>query len=320
MRQRGVALLAILLVVSIVTALAVGIAHSNMVRLGLADRRLESVQAWQIWQAGVEWSRDILREDRRRSTFDYPAEFWGRGIKDYPAEGGKLSGLLIDQHGLFNLNNLVRNGRDSPADIAIFRRLLAKIGLSPDLADPLVDWIDSDNVAMPAGAEDSAYATMNPPYRAANRPLSSIAELYWVKGYDAATVQRLRQYVTVLPRNTTINVNSASKVLLGAVLPDLDDGQIASLWSDLRARPAKDLNAFVRMLPAGIAVDARRLGVASQFFLLELSVRYGGTKAMGEALLDRESGMPQIVWRVRGLNQAMTLSNPLSQHELMGGV
>lgn len=320
MKQRGVALLAILLVVSIVTVLAVGIAHSNMVRLGLTQHRIESAQAWQVWQAGVEWSRDILRLDLRRNDYDYPDEFWGRGIRDYPAEGGRLSGRMIDQQGLFNLNNLVVNGRVSTGTVAVFQRLLSRLGLSPDLSDALVDWIDTDNTTLPNGAEDAAYASLRPPYRAANQPLTSIDELYWIKGFDAATVARLRPYVTVLPRNTTINVNSAPEAVLGALLPGLGSGELQDLSARLRTEPCSSLNVFKRLLPSDVQTDDAMLGVASQFFLLQLSVTYGDTRAEGEALLDRTSGFPVVVWRRRGLEQALDLTHPLSQSELTGGV
>jgi general secretion pathway protein K len=320
MKQRGVALLGILLVVSIVTVLAVGIAHSNMVRLGLTERRVESAQAWQIWQAGVEWSRDILREDVRRSNFDAPSEFWGRGIKDYPAEGAKLSGIMVDEQGLFNLNNLVQFGQASLPDMAIYRRLLGRLGLDPGLADTLVDWMDADHAVRPGGAEDDAYSGMQPPYRAADQAMSDLSELYWVKGYDAAIVARLRPYVTVLPKATPVNVNSASKALLGALLPDLDDGQLATLWDTLQSDPCADMTCFKRLLPAGVAVSDSEMSVASQYFLLELVVIDGDSRAEGSALLARTTSMPSVVWRARGLARPLNLTNPLSQAELTGGV
>jgi general secretion pathway protein K len=321
MKQRGIALLAILLVVSIVTVLAVGIAHSNMVRLGLTERRQESAQAWLIWQAGVEWSRDILREDGNRSQYDSPNEFWARGIRDYPAEGGKLSGIMIDQQGLFNLNNLAPNGVASEPNVAVFKRLLTGIGLDPALADTLTDWQDADHVVRTGGAEDQAYAVMQPPYRAADQAMKHLAELYSVKGYDAAVIDRLRPFVTVLPTATPINVNSASKELLVALLPDLEAGQADTLWNKLQSEPCADMNCLQRLLPSGVTSSGVGMGVTSQYFLLELSVTYGGTRADGEALLARIMGtMPSVVWRARGLSRRMDLKNPLGQAELTGGV
>ncbi|OIO77730.1 MAG: hypothetical protein AUJ86_07820 [Hydrogenophilaceae bacterium CG1_02_62_390] len=320
MKQRGVALLAILLVVAIVTVLAVGIAHSNMVRLGLTERRQESAQAWHIWQAGVEWSRDILRQDARRNSYDYPGEFWARGIRDYPAEDGKLSGIMIEQQGLFNLNNLAPHGQTSEPDVAVFRRLLTRLGLDPALADTLTDWLDSDHVARPGGSEDATYIAIQPPYRAANRAMNHLTELYWVKGYDAAIVDRLRPYVTVLPAPTPINVNSASKVLLEALLPDLDGSQTDRLWNTLQTEPCADMICVQRLLPSGVSSNGVAMAVASQYFLLRLSVTYGATRADGEALLARVGGMPSVVWRARGLSQRLDIKNPLGQAELTGGV
>ncbi len=320
MKQRGVALLAILLVVAIVTVLAVGIAHSNMVRLGLTERRQESAQAWLIWQAGVEWSRDILRQDARRNAYDYPGEFWARGIRDYPAEGSKLSGIMIEQQGLFNLNNLAPNGQTSEPDVAVFKRLLTRLGLDPALADTLTDWLDSDHAARPGGAEDEAYGAMPQAYRAANRAMNHLTELYWVRGYDAAIIDRLRPYVTVLPAPTAINVNCASKVLLEALLPDLDGSQTDRLWNKLQAEPCADLSCVQRLLPSGVSGNGVAMAVGSQYFLLQLSVTYGATRADGEALLARTGGLPGVLWRARGLSRRLDLPNPLGQAELTGGV
>lgn len=322
-RQRGVVLIAVLLVVALVTVLAVGLAHTNMTRLSLTERRQESAQAWQIWQAGVEWSRDILREDLFRTAYDAPSEFWGRGLKDYPAEGGKLSGRMIDQQGLFNLNNLVRNGQVSETDVTIYRRLLSALNLDSGLADTLADWMDSDHTERNGGAEDQAYASMQPPYRAADRALAQVSELNWVKGYTPSVIASLRPYVAMLPEATPVNVNSASRSVLGAYLPNLDASQIDSAWEALQSHPCANMDCFIRLLPPSVSVDTTRLGVTSQYFLLQLAVVYGQTHAAGEALLQRSGGLPNVVWRERGLSQSLDLDNPISQSDLInmtGGI
>ena len=45
-----------------------------------------------------------------------------------PVEGGEVQGTLYDQQGLFNLNNLVRNGTASAIDLVRFQRLLDSAG------------------------------------------------------------------------------------------------------------------------------------------------------------------------------------------------
>lgn len=319
MKQRGVALLGILVVVSLVTVLAVNLAHSNLVRLDTVERRQESVQAWQIWRAGLEWSRDILREDLRLSQIDHPGEAWARGIRDYPAEGGALTGLMEDQQGRFNLNNLARDGKASEPDLAVFRRLLTGVGLDAGLAAAVADWIDADRAALPGGAEDADYARLQPPYRAANRPLAHLAELYQVRGFDAAAVERLRPYITVLPAATAVNVNSASPDLLAALLPTLDAEQIEDLARAREARPFADLTAFHAALPGGTQVDGGLVQLGSRYFLLRLGARYGQARAEGEALLERASGLPRLVWQARGLTRPLRVDNPLSEAEMRMG-
>lgn len=315
-RQRGVALLAVLAVVAVVTVLAVDLAHSNLVRLDSVERRQEAAQAWQIWRAGLEWTRDILAEDARRSAIDHPGEFWARGIRDYPAEGGRLTGLLEDQQGRFNLNNLVRDGRVSEADLAAYRRLLAGQGLNPDLAATLADWLDADRNLLPGGAEDAYYAAQRPAARAANRPLRHLAELAQVRGYDARAVERLRPLVTVLPEPTAVNANTAPAALLAALLPGLDAMQVDDLVRARAARPFADLNGIRAVLPAGASVDAGMLQVSSQYFLLRLAARLGRVDAQGEALLARGAGLPRVVWQTCGWTRPLRVDHPLSAAEL----
>ncbi len=318
MKQRGVALLGILLVVSLVTILAVSIAHSNMVRLGLTERRIETAQAWQIWQAGVEWARDILREDAKRSgKSDHPGEFWARGIKDYQAEGGALSGTMADQHSVFNLNNLARPDSPGDQDIQTFRRLLQVLKLDESLSESLADWIDSDRAPREGGAEDDYYAGLEPPGRAANRPLRHLSELYRVRGFEPDVVERLRPFVAVLPTGTTVNVNSASKELLMVMLPDVEPGLIDELIEQRQTKPFDDLDDFRQALPAEIIVNDRHWSVTSRFLILRLAVRYGQAHAEGEALLDRGTRLPTVVWRARGLSRPLRLDNPVDLDEVI---
>src|SRR5690606_18169218 len=55
---------------------------------------------------------------------------------------------------------------------------------SEQLADAVIDWRDKDDEAGPEGAESEYYATLNPPYKAKNRPLDTVEELLMVKGFN----------------------------------------------------------------------------------------------------------------------------------------
>jgi len=58
---------------------------------------------------------------------------------------------------------------------------------------------------------------MKTPYRAANLLMQSVDELRLVRGFTPEIVEKLRPWITALPQPTEINVNTASKDVLGAL-------------------------------------------------------------------------------------------------------
>jgi len=184
-RQRGVA---IVLALSVV-ALAALAATAMLVSQNTWSRQVEltagHAQAQHLLQAGLDWSRAVLSDDRRASSVDHLGEPWALRLPSMPVENGSLTGHVEDQQGLFNLNNLLKDGQVDVAQLERFRRLLGILALPPALADSLADWIDTDNAAQPrGGAEDAHYLARQPPHLAANRPLSDVAELALVAGFD----------------------------------------------------------------------------------------------------------------------------------------
>jgi type II secretory pathway component PulK len=57
------------------------------------------------------------------------------------------------------------------------------MGLLPDFADVIHDWVDPDEERMPFGAEASYYENLAHPYSAKNGPMDSIDELLLLKGF-----------------------------------------------------------------------------------------------------------------------------------------
>jgi DNA uptake protein ComE-like DNA-binding protein len=54
--------------------------------------------------------------------------------------------------------------------------------MTEDVADSIVDWIDSDTDPRPSGAENDYYSGLSPGYRCKNGPLDSVDELLLIKG------------------------------------------------------------------------------------------------------------------------------------------
>ncbi|GAA5510786.1 type II secretion system protein GspK [Novipirellula caenicola] len=60
--------------------------------------------------------------------------------------------------------------------------LMALPGMTEDVADAILDWLDSDDEVRPFGAELEYYNTLSTPYTPANGPIKSVEELLLVRG------------------------------------------------------------------------------------------------------------------------------------------
>ncbi len=298
--QRGVA---IVLAMSVV-ALAALAASAIMVSQSTWSRQVEltgdHVQAQALVGAGVDWARAVLSDDRRLGNVDTLSEPWALSLPPLPIENGELAGHITDQQGLFNLNNVVIGGKVNLSQLARFRKLLAILGLPDALADSLADWIDADNVPQPGGggAEDSYYLSLQPPYRAANQPLTDVAELALVRGFDDAVRARLTPFVTALPQATAVNVNTAPAEVLAAVVDGLDLDSARALVGRRERVTYGTVSDFTNRLPADATAADGALAVGSDYFMANVQVTIGGARARGRALLRRGAqGWPAILWR-----------------------
>jgi general secretion pathway protein K len=299
-KQRGVAIVLAMAVVALaaMAATAMMLAQSTWARE--SELTADHVQAQALIQSGVDWSRAVLGDDRRSNSVDHLGEPWALRLPPMPVENGELAGDIADQQGLFNLNNLVKGGQVNLAQLAHFQRLLSLLGLPSALAGALVDWIDADSEPQPqGGAEDETYLALRPPYLAANQPLTDVAELALVRGFDDGVRARLRPFVTALPSFTAVNANTASPEVLAAVVQGLGLDGARALVAQRERAYFRDLPDLLKQLPMGVLVATEDISFSSDYFMATLRVTVGGAQARGLALLARgdTGGWPAIVWR-----------------------
>jgi len=298
--QRGVAVVMAMGVVSLAAVVATAILVSHNAWSRRAELAAQHAQALELLQAGSDWARAVLGDDQRANSVDHLGEPWAVRLPPMPLDNGELVGHIEDQQGLFNLNNVVSGGNLHPVQLARFQRLLVLLGLPASLADALADWVDEDDKPQPGhGAEDPYYLALDPPYRAANRPLIDLDELSLVRGFDARTRARLAPYVAALPASTAINVNTAPPEVLAAVVEGLDLGA-ARVLVGRRATAYFRTNAeFLAQLPKDVTISLQDIRVTSEYLIATMRVSSGGAQVRGNALLARrEPGRwPAVVWR-----------------------
>ncbi len=160
----------------------------------LAGRR---VQARALARSGVDMTRLFLSQDETTleemgGWYDNPSQFQGVLVRDDTdprwrgrfamvapyLEDGRFAGLrfgLEDESTKWNLNSLAASG-DTGREI-----LMTLPGMTDEIADAVLDWIDDDDETREFGAEVDYYSALDPPYRPKNGPLDTLDELLLVR-------------------------------------------------------------------------------------------------------------------------------------------
>lgn len=289
-RQRGIALITAVLIVAIVATVAAHLSLGQQVWVRQAQNLNDRAQADTVTKAAFQWAMLILDEDAKKTQgTDNLTEDWARPLPPLPVESGAIQGQIVDAQGLFNLNNMLRNNAPSQPDIGVFQRLLRNIGLDPVLSEAVVDWLDGDSQTRPAGAEDSEYLTLQPPYRAANQLIQSVEELRLIRGFDAAAVEKLRPLVAALPKATAININTASAPLLSALFPNLPLSTAQQLVAARDKTPFKDVGQLIAQAGQATAPNLT-LAVTSDYFVVVVETQFGRLARRSQALVSRAAG------------------------------
>jgi general secretion pathway protein K len=283
-RQQGAALLMAMVIVTLVATLSATMVWQQWRAVQVESAERVRTQATWVLSGALDWASLILREDQRSGGPDHLGEPWaiplaearlstflaadaGNNASD---EGGTpeafLSGQVEDATARYNLRNVLSaEGELVPEEVAVLKRLCENAGLSPALAEGLASaWRratlatqadDPTQLEKLGGEEARSQAPLQP---------QRIDELTWL-GLDAATVERLRPVLTVLPLRTQVNVNTAPREVLAAVVEGLDLGRAARLVQVRQRSPFKSLDELGNVLGAG-NWRFERLSVGSDFF------------------------------------------------------
>jgi general secretion pathway protein K len=286
-RERGVALLTVLMLIASLSLIAVGLTQS--VTGATRRAKLLDAQSQALWSAhGIE----ALIGLAVRAALD-PVE--GRAfagmpgldqVQTVPLDNGLVRFIATDAGNCYNINALASapvqsEGLAGPGGLAF---LLEERGVEPGRARPIAeaiaDWVDADASPRLQGAEDPVYLSRTPRHRTPSRPISEVSELRPVQGLENLEDYRLLLIdACILPgeaaRDLALNLNTL-KPGQGVLLALALDGQITPERAEqlITARPAggwRDVAAFVQ--EAGVVPnDGERLGLVTRNVRVDVEV------------------------------------------------
>lgn len=318
-RERGAALLTVLLLVAIMSV----VAATALERLTLATRlaangsALDQARAYALAAETISLARigDLVERNRARTTLE--GDWHGRANR-LPIPGGIATARVTDGGNCFNLNSTVAGDdpekrKVRPLAVSQFTALMELLGIAPRdaavVAASLADWIDSDGLMAPGGAEDDFYARLAKPYRTPNRLLLDASELRAVNGVTPEVYATLRPWVCALPATdlSPINVNTLlpeQAPLFAMLFP----GQltIEQARQMLAQRPEGGYGSLPSFwnLPAleGLSNEEvkAQTKLTTRFFRLDILVELGDAEVTEQALIDAKESPARLVLRQWG--------------------
>lgn len=200
--REGMILILVLIVIALMSLAGYTFTEMMLAEEEAAILHGRQIQAQALADSGAEAARLFLAQTPTAQqdaggSYDNPNLFRGVLVADdaIPANRGRFSILaplyqegsppglrfgLEDESGRLNLNMLLEADKTIPGS---GRTLLMGLpGMTEEIADSILDYMDEDDELREFGAESGEYTSLDPPYAPKNGPLETVEELLLVRG------------------------------------------------------------------------------------------------------------------------------------------
>ena len=294
MRDRGAVLINALVVVLAISAVAVAmLTRSEAARVRALDAR--NADQLELYLDGIDVFVPQLLDEVVDQVITHTGQIWARRGVTYPIDRGQVAVNIHDMQGRLNINWL---SRDDDYTRDLFARVFGELDVPQSLVFAIADFIS------PSGPQSGGYLARRPGIIPRGGPMSSIQELRAVDGMTDAYFDALQPYVTALPIDTRLNLNTADKIVKAAAIAPLPPELIAEIlerdkpidgMSELRQRAIEILETEdIEDLPFD------RLTFASLWFQADLTAMLDGNQQRRVSTFRIEVGeTPGVVrqWR-----------------------
>ena len=307
LHQRGAALLAAMLTVTLVATFAAAAMWQQWRSIEVETAERARVQSAWILIGALDWSRLILAEDANAGPADHLAEPWAIPLEEArlstflaadrnvaqvedastDTSDAFLSGQIIDLQSRLNLANLANPDTEQKEALAPFTRLFTQLGL------PLAELTAlAQGLRQAQAPEDSS----------GNAPLlpQTFDQLTWL-GVSPTTLAALAPHATLLPeRGTRLNINTANAEALMAGIEGLDAAGANKLLALRQLQHFRSLADARALLGNGVVLLDSALDVRSSYFEVRGRLRLGEVTVHERSLVRRVDRAVTTVWRERG--------------------
>ncbi|MGB8696546.1 MULTISPECIES: type II secretion system minor pseudopilin GspK [Acinetobacter] len=309
MKQQGIALITILVMVALATILAATIAKRQANTAENTAYLMRQNQSLLYAKSAEAFFSELLVDDAKNAgDIDHLQENWAKPMPAFPVEDGFVSGTLQDESGKFNLNSLVNNdGTANPQAKAWFEKLLIRVGLPEKLSEAVIDWQDADDETIGAmGAESNYYQGLPQGYLPSNSKFHSVEELKLVRGFEGQKYLQIANYVSAAPASDSkVNINTAPAMVLASLDPKLDVNAVEQVLQQRQAKLEHFSNIsdlwviepFTQVNPDIRNEMNNLLGVQSSYFKAKIEVLLSERKRQFSSDLVRKDKTVYVAYR-----------------------
>ena len=312
--NRGAALLAAMLTVTLVATLAAAALWQQWRGVEIESAERSRIQSAWILTGALDWSRLILSEDARSGGADHLAEPWATPLAEArlstflsvdntvqdDSQEAFLSGQISDAQAKLNVTNLVEGQQVSEPALRAFGKLFELLGLPPEQVATL-----AENLRF---AQDTREENLSSPLA----PLlpQRVEQLTWL-GLPAASLQRIKPYITLLPVATPVNLNTASAEVIYAAFPQLDLSDARRVVTQRERAPFLSLSDAVQSVGAlrGQTSDTQH-AVATRFFEVHGRLRLDQSVLEERSLVQRSGLEVRTLWREHWVSEDAAVATP----------
>lgn len=273
-RQRGVALVSVLLVMSLVLLIIGGVLRSHRLLLQSSGQQLQQLHLRQLAMAGETWALSLLKAQQKDSDrIPDPAP-------DFDVEDAQVRINIEDLAGRFNLNSLLIEGQTDQVTLKRWARLLALLEL-PELQLEQV------------GA------------------LRELSQLRLLPGVDGERLRRLEPWVALLPASAALNINTAPALIL-RTLDGIEAVETDALLHQRSTVPWPSVQAFTQdPLLSGKGLSSHGLGIDSRWYRITVQVTQGQSRLRLATDVERDAKTRQ--WNILQRRVLPSNSNEIEQ-------
>lgn len=309
--ERGIALIIVLLVVTLLTILVVEFTYTVQVESHISRNSLNSLQATYLARSGINIAAAaLLMDEDDPANVDPAAEgdgwrsFIDQGCirvlknEDWLPPNWDLCVRIVDESGKINVNFTrpppTRPNPNAPQEcvpsnqatlnycwLDALGRLMAQYGIDQDGVQELADYWTT---GVPAAQVGQVTQPLAPEFGSLEDVAAAFPPLR-----DRTTLDNVRDFVTALPATSQqrqVNINTASQQVLTAILND--EGVASDIVTRRQTEPFTNAGEALQNLDSSNQIARRMFNTRSNVFRIEAVGIVNGVGKTVRALVQRD--------------------------------